>query len=53
MAEYLLSPLAEQDMEDIFDYTVEQWGFDQAMIYFDHSISKIGRYIISNWSCRT
>lgn len=25
MAEYLLSPAAEQDMETIFDYTVEQF----------------------------
>ena len=53
MAEYRLSPAAERDLEDIWTYTVEHWGADQAdrrrcverhMIYFritDYGIAVI------------
>lgn len=30
---YEITKLAEQDLEDIFDYTVEQFGLEQAVIY--------------------
>ena len=30
---YRLSPLAEADLENIWDYTVETWSVDQAEIY--------------------
>lgn len=35
MAEYRLSPAAEQDLEDIWLYTFQQWGPDQAQRYVD------------------
>lgn len=33
MAEYRLSPAAQGDLDGIFDYTVSQWGLEQAMSY--------------------
>lgn len=33
MAEVRLSPAAEDDLEGIFDYTVQQWGLEQAVHY--------------------
>ncbi len=30
---YILSEAADKDLEDIFDYTVEEFGFDQAEKY--------------------
>lgn len=33
MAEYVLSPLAQKDIDEIWDYTAEQWGPDQADTY--------------------
>ena len=35
MVGYLLSPLAEADLEDIFDYTLSTWGVDQLLRYRD------------------
>jgi toxin ParE1/3/4 len=35
MAEYRLSPSAQRDLDGIFDYTVQQWGLDQALRYTD------------------
>ena len=35
MAEYRLSPAARRDLEDIFDYTVAEWGLPQAIGYAD------------------
>lgn len=35
MAEYRLTPRAEQDIEDIWRYTAEQWSVDQAEKYVD------------------
>lgn len=35
MPEYRLSPAAELDLEDIWTYTVEHWGIDQADRYTD------------------
>lgn len=35
MSEYRLSPAAELDLEDIWTYTVEHWGIDQANRYTD------------------
>ena len=34
MGEYRLSPLAEQDLEDIWLYTVERWSEAQADSYY-------------------
>ena len=36
MAEYRLSPAAEMDLEKIWQYTCEQWGKEQALLYIDH-----------------
>lgn len=33
MAEYRLSPTAQSDLNEIFDYTVQQWGLKQAERY--------------------
>jgi toxin ParE1/3/4 len=35
MAEYRLSPGAQQDLDAVFDYTVAQWGLPQALRYTD------------------
>jgi toxin ParE1/3/4 len=35
MAEYRLTPAAERDLEDIWLYTLEQWGPAQADRYID------------------
>ncbi|MEQ1549098.1 MAG: type II toxin-antitoxin system RelE/ParE family toxin [Chakrabartia sp.] len=35
MAEYRLSPSAQGDLDRIFDYTVAQWGLQQALRYTD------------------
>lgn len=33
MAEYRLSPAAQSDLNGVFDYTVRQWGLEQAVRY--------------------
>lgn len=33
MSEYRLSPAAQGDLHEIFDYTVRQWGLEQAVRY--------------------
>lgn len=33
VAEFRLSPAAQSDMDGIFDYTVRQWGMEQAVRY--------------------
>ncbi len=33
MAEYRLRPAAQGDLDRIFDYTVHEWGLDQAVRY--------------------
>jgi toxin ParE1/3/4 len=33
MKGYILSPAAQADVEDIWDYTVKRWGLDQAEHY--------------------
>jgi len=35
MAQVRLSPRAQQDLSDLFDYTVANWGLDQARSYTD------------------
>jgi toxin ParE1/3/4 len=35
MAEYRLSPRAQRDLEDVFDYTAQHWGLPQAVRYTD------------------
>jgi toxin ParE1/3/4 len=35
MADYRLSKRAQRDLDSIFDYTVAQWGLEQAMRYTD------------------
>lgn len=35
MAEYRLAPAAERDLEEIWRYTAEQWGIEQAHRYTD------------------
>jgi toxin ParE1/3/4 len=35
MAEYRLSPRAQDDLDQIFDYSVAQWGLPQALRYTD------------------
>lgn len=33
MAEFRLSPKAQRDLDEIFDYTVARWGLEQALRY--------------------
>jgi toxin ParE1/3/4 len=35
MAEFRLSPAAERDLEGIWKYTRDEWGFNQAERYLD------------------
>jgi toxin ParE1/3/4 len=35
MAEYRLSPAAERDLEEIWEYTDQHWGTEQANRYID------------------
>lgn len=35
MAEYRLSPQAQRDLEELFDYTMIHWGLAQALRYSD------------------
>lgn len=35
MADYRLSPRAQRDLEEVFDYTVDRWGLPQAIRYID------------------
>jgi plasmid stabilization system protein ParE len=35
MAECRLSPRAQRDLDEVFDYTVAQWGLLQALRYTD------------------
>lgn len=35
MAEYRLSPAAQRDLDEVFDYTVTEWGLAQALRYTD------------------
>lgn len=35
MAEYRLTPAAEQDLESIWTFTAHQWGVEQAARYLD------------------
>ncbi|MDO5673235.1 MAG: type II toxin-antitoxin system RelE/ParE family toxin [Actinomycetaceae bacterium] len=34
MNTYRLSPLARQDMSQIWDYSIDHWGFEQTALYF-------------------
>ena len=34
MTRYVLSPRAQADIAEIWDYTRERWGIDQAELYF-------------------
>ena len=38
---YVLSPRAQGDLDEIWAYTVKQWGIDQAEFY----IRQIGRHV--------
>lgn len=47
MAEYRLSPAAEQDLEVIWQYSYGQWGLEQANRYIDiltAAFEELGRY---------
>jgi toxin ParE1/3/4 len=35
---YSLSKLAESDLAEMIDYTVDRWGKDQALLYFDELV---------------
>ncbi|MDF0489160.1 type II toxin-antitoxin system RelE/ParE family toxin [Sphingomonas sp. H39-1-10] len=35
MAEFRLTPKAQRDIDDIFEYTVKQWSLAQALHYTD------------------
>jgi toxin ParE1/3/4 len=44
MSRYVLSPRAQADLSDIWDYTAERWGVDQAEAYIrliQHAIETV------------
>jgi toxin ParE1/3/4 len=41
MSGYRLSPRAQADIEDIWDYTASRWGLDQAEAYLRQIIAAI------------
>ncbi|MGL4976274.1 MAG: type II toxin-antitoxin system RelE/ParE family toxin [Bosea sp. (in: a-proteobacteria)] len=46
MSRYVLSPKAQADLEDIWDFTVERWGIAQAELYLRRlqtAIELVGR----------
>ncbi|MEP1094499.1 MAG: type II toxin-antitoxin system RelE/ParE family toxin [Cyclobacteriaceae bacterium] len=43
MANYNLSQPAEIDLEDIFDYSYDQFGIDQAIAYQNQLFDTLGR----------
>ena len=43
MPNLLLAPQAIQDLEEIFEYTLETWGFNQAEKYHDELFEAIVR----------
>jgi len=50
LTHYVLSPEADQDLAEIFDYTHSQFGLDQAVAYLsdlDVSISHLVHYPLS------
>lgn len=40
MSKFLLSNLAKQDLEDIWEYTAEHWSTDQANTYYEILINE-------------
>ena len=44
---YILSEIADKDLEDIFDYTFDEFGFDQAEKYL-LEIEEIFQHLIVN-----
>ena len=44
---YILSEIADKDLEDIFDYTFDEFGFDQAEKYL-LEIEEIFQNLIAN-----
>ena len=44
---YILSEIADKDLEDIFDYTLDEFGFDQAEKYL-LEIEEIFQNLIAN-----
>ena len=43
MSRYLLSPAAQADLDEIWDYTCQHWGVDQAEDYIRELQHAIGR----------
>ena len=42
MKKHTLSPLAQSDIEDIWDFTAERWNIDQAETYVRQIMEAIG-----------
>lgn len=55
MAEYLLTPQADSDLEDIFIYTVKKWGVYQAEKYLgelDGYMQKLADNVLAGKDCK-
>ncbi|WP_020174444.1 type II toxin-antitoxin system RelE/ParE family toxin [Methyloferula stellata] len=50
MSSVKLSPRAQSDIEDIWDYTVSHWGIDQAEVYL-RQIQAAIKIVANNPSC--
>ena len=44
MARFRLSPAARQDIDDIFEFSVQRWGVDQAFRYTDAMVAAFHRF---------
>ena len=55
MAEYLLSPQADSDLEDIFIYTAKKWDVYQAEKYLgelDGYMQKLASNVLTGKDCK-
>jgi toxin ParE1/3/4 len=44
VARFRLSPAARQDLDDIFEFSVQRWDLDQAFRYTDALVSAFKRF---------
>lgn len=54
MSRYLLSPAAQTDLEQIWDYSYENWGLDQAEAYLrelQRALERVSANPQIGWAC--
>ncbi|MEO0439161.1 MAG: type II toxin-antitoxin system RelE/ParE family toxin [Pseudomonadota bacterium] len=53
MSSYRLTPAAQRDLDDIWDYTAERWGRRQAVVYVSLLRSAIERCAAGHYPSRS